>query len=287
MARSRGPRRWSVRLAAAVIDNEFYGSTGVGAETVPFYAYGAVNVAACVATGPTTTAAGSTTSTVPPSTSTPPEALVLSGVVVCDSSSGDSTVTWTMHNNTATAMRGTDLRYVFGVSGVDIPANDTVSVDEVITGPAEPDSVYNEVYGFSGTGSATQPFYASASVQLGACTTSTTTTAPATGRPLRCRDGTTQPEVSTTTTQPATTVTTQPEVSTTTLVPREALVLSGVAECSDSTGVTTLSWTVANNTADVISGTDLRLVFGVSGVEVAAGGSESGSRRWSVRSRRR
>jgi hypothetical protein len=161
---------------ATTIENAFYGSTVVGSETVPFYAYGTVNAAACVTTGPTTTA-GVMTSTVPPSTSPPIQTLVLTGEVVC-TADGDSTVTWTMHNNTDTVLRGTDLRGVFAVAGVDIPANDTVSADETITGPAEPGSVDNEVYGFSGSGSSTQVFYASATLAPVACTASAATEQP-------------------------------------------------------------------------------------------------------------
>ena len=69
--------------ALVVVNNEFYGASGSGAATVPFYAYGSVSVAACVASGTTTTAA-STTSTVPPSTTVPARALVASGEAVCD-----------------------------------------------------------------------------------------------------------------------------------------------------------------------------------------------------------
>ena len=36
-----------------------------------------------------------------------------------------------------------------------------------------------------------------------------------------------------------------------------------------------MTWTVSNNTSSPIAGTDLNLAFGVSGVTVAAGGSES------------
>ena len=174
--------------AATSIDNEFYGATVIEGATVPFYAYGALNVPACVASQSTTTAAPAS-STVPPSTTPPPEALVLTGAVVCGAG-GDSTVTWTMRNNTATAMRGTDLRLLFGVGGVDIPANNTASATETITGPAEPESVYNEVYGFSGEGPSTEPFYASATLTVGVCTPTTTppteppTTPPTTVPPV-------------------------------------------------------------------------------------------------------
>ena len=99
--------------------------------------------------------------------------------------------------------------------------------------------------------------------------------------------------VTTTTTEPATTTTTRRRLrrrrrrlscddddvdgacATTTTVPRDALVLSGVAVCSEVSGLTTVTWTVSNNTASPIAGTDLHLAFGVSGVTVAAGGSES------------
>ena len=63
---------------------------------------------------------------------------------------------------------------MFGVGGVDIPANNTASATETITGPAEPESVYNEVYGFSGEGPSTEPFYASATLTVGVCTPTTT-----------------------------------------------------------------------------------------------------------------
>ena len=92
------------------------GASGSGAATVPFYAYGSVSVAACVASGTTTTAA-STTSTVAPSTTAPVLALVATGEAVCDVDSGRTTVTWTVSNNTSASIAGTDLNWRSGVGG--------------------------------------------------------------------------------------------------------------------------------------------------------------------------
>ena len=177
--------------AAMVVSNEFYGAAGVGAATVPFYAYGSVNVAACVAVG-TTTTGPATTSTVPPSTVPPPPGLVLAGEAVC--AGGVTSVTWTVSNNTSASIAGTDLNLAFGVSGVTVPAGDSQEAVEEIAGPAAATVVNNEFYGASGSGPSTQPFYASASVAVAACTPAATTT--------------TVPEATTTTTEAEATTTT-------------------------------------------------------------------------------
>ena len=119
---------------AAVVDNEFYGASGSGAATVPFYAYASVNVAACVASGTTTTAA-STTSTVAPSTTVPVLALVASGDAVCDVDSGRTTVTWTVRNEASLPMTIADLNGLLGASGRTVQPGASSSVDQVIDGP--------------------------------------------------------------------------------------------------------------------------------------------------------
>ena len=217
---------------ATRIDNEFYGSTEVDGETLPFYAYAVVDVAACVASGPTTTA-GATSSSVPPSTTPAPEALVLTGEVVCGAS-GDSTVTWTMHNNTGTAIRGTDLRLVFGVSGMDIPAQGAINADETITGPGEAGTVYNEVYGFSGSGSSTQPFYASATLELGACTPAAATAAV----------------VAPTTTSSGAVTSVAP--STTGPLAPTGVAITGNAVCDPAAAQTQVIWTVTNSSTSAV-----------------------------------
>ena len=109
----------------------------------------------------------------------PRDALVLSGVAVCSESSGLTTVTWTVSNNTGSPIAGTDLQLAFGVSGVTVAAGGSESADQVIVGPAQATVVENEFYGASGSGAATVPFYAYGSVSVAACVASGTTTTAA------------------------------------------------------------------------------------------------------------
>ena len=257
-----------------VVSNEFYGAAGVGAATVPFYAYGSVNVAACVAVG-TTTTGPATTSTVPPSTVPPPPGLVLAGEAVC--AGGVTSVTWTVSNNTSASIAGTDLNLAFGVSGVTVPAGDSQEAVEEIAGPAAATVVNNEFYGASGSGPSTQPFYASASVAVAACTPAattttvpaattttaeaTTTTAEATTTPRR-RPPRRPPEATTTTAAEATTTTvatttTEADATTTTVADATTVAESTTTTEAGATGPSTepASTTTSSTTSSAPSTT--------------------------------
>ena len=117
-------------------------------------------------------AAGPTAVSEPTTTLVPREALVLSAVAECAQATGVTTVTWTVANNTATPVGGTDLRYVFGVSGVEIAANSSRTGSETFVGPAAATSIDNEFYGATVIEGATVPFYAYGALNVPACVAS-------------------------------------------------------------------------------------------------------------------
>ena len=87
-----------------------------------------------------------------------------------------TTVSWTVGNNTATPIRGTDLRSVFGVSGVEVAAGGSESGSLTLVGPAAATSVDNEFYGSTVVDGVTVPFYAYGAVSVAACVASGPTT---------------------------------------------------------------------------------------------------------------
>ena len=87
-----------------------------------------------------------------------------------------TTVSWTVDNNSATPIRGTDLGLVFGVSGVEVAAGGSRSGSETMVGPARATRIDNEFYGLTEVDGATLPFYAYAVVDVAACVASGPTT---------------------------------------------------------------------------------------------------------------
>ena len=204
-----------------VVSHEFWGASGDDQRW--YYAKPQVDVVACVASGTppsSTELPPETTLPTPP----PPGVLAVSGVAVCVAGSDQVTVTWTVTNNTVESLTMSEFApAVFDPPPVMAPGA-AVSADEVVDVPAS--GVVSRH--FWGTSADEQNWYMGSADVVVNC-------------PVIEPPATT--EVPATTEAPASTL---PPPS-----PADAFVAEGAAQCVD--GVTTVSWTVTNNTAEVLT----------------------------------